>query len=195
MPHKNRSSKKSVAPRQKGKKSSKTTRTSERLEATAVVSRATGGLDEDEVLLMGGGGGGASFGRCGGRVLGSRLEQQLCDQLSRAGIIHSHSPRHFEVKVPVKGLKGEPATSVAAYAPMIVLRGRGREGKTVVIEACVEVGDPVLKKIEAFRTQYGLEFYVIFVAPEEIVDDVPRALFDEACAETELGTLINRLSD
>jgi hypothetical protein len=127
------------------------------------------------------------FGRCGGRVLASRLEQVLCDQLSRAGVIHSQSPRHFEVHLP--------ESMVGAYAPMIVLRGRGREGKTVVIEASDAKDHPVLQKIQAFRKQYGLEFYVIFVAPEVVLDEAPLSLYDESCPEAELGTLINRLAD
>lgn len=156
-------------------------------DVTLTIPRATSGYDEDDVLLMGGGSRGAGFGRCGGRVLASHLEQVLCDQLSRVGVIHSHSPRHFEVR-----LEDE---RVGAYAPMIVLRGRGREGKTVVIEASDGLKNPVLEKIQAFRKQYGLEFYLIFVAPEGVLDEVSVSLYDESCPDTELGTLINRLAD
>src|SRR5262245_49749100 len=77
------------------------------------VPRATTGFDEDDVLLSGGGSRGAGFGRCGGRVLSSRIEQTVCDKLSRAGVTHSHSPRHFEVQLE--------DGAVAAYAPMVVL--------------------------------------------------------------------------
>src|SRR5262245_31224622 len=124
---------------------------------TPLLPRATTGFDEDDVLLSGGGSRGAGFGRCGGRVLSSRIEQTVCDKLSRAGVTHSHSPRHFEVQ-----LEDE---AVAAYAPMVVLRGRGREGKTVVIEAAGEAHGLTLRKIAAFRRRLGPEFYVIFVAP------------------------------
>src|SRR5690606_16750726 len=60
--------------------------------------RPTNGFDDGDVLPLGGGGHGNGFGRCGGRVLGSRLEQILCDRLSNAGVTHSHTPRHFEVR-------------------------------------------------------------------------------------------------
>jgi len=131
-------------------------------------------------------------------VLASRIEQQLCMLLSRNGVTHSHSPRHFEVRYretdePLS--KQDAAKNIAAYAPMIVLRGRGREGKTVVIEASSEASTAVMPKIQAFRRQYGIEFYVIFVAPEEVLDDIPFEAFDESCTTNDVGTLINRLAD
>lgn len=150
------------------------------------VPRAMANLDDDDVL-MAHGGGGAGFGRCGGRLLSSRLEQQLCNRLGLAGVVHSHSPRHYEVRYN----EGQ----VAAYAPMIVLRGRGREGKSVVIEAIDEVEAPILRKIVAFRGQYGQEFYVILVAEDEVLDEVPLAAFDESCSSTNVNTLIARLAE
>ncbi len=152
-----------------------------------MVPRALSIGDEDDVLLSGGSVIGLSFGRCGGRLLGSRLEQVLCDRLSRHGIAHSHSPRHFEVRL------GE--TAVAAYAPQIVLRGRGREGKTVVIEATDGFDRTILDKIVAFRRQYGMEFYITFVAPEEVLDRVPLGAYDESCTTNNLNTLISRLAE
>lgn len=155
--------------------------------AVQYIPRAVSGFDDDDVLVSGGSVRGQGFGRCGGRVLGSRLEQQVCDLLSRQGIIHSHSPRHFEVQLTDE--------SVAAYAPMIVLRGRGRGGKTVVIECAEELDNSVLTKITAFREKYGPEFYLIFIAPEEIVDLIPRTCYDEHSTTTDMGTLITRLAD
>jgi hypothetical protein len=143
--------------------------------------------DDDDVLMAHGAGGGAGFGRCGGRVLGSVLEQTICDRLGQAGVAHSHSPRHFEVSLQEK--------QVAAYAPMIVLRGRGREGKSVVVEASDNLADPILPKVVAFRRQYGQEYYVIFVAPDEVLDEVELATYDEACAATDINTLISRLAE
>jgi hypothetical protein len=150
------------------------------------VPRAVANLDDDDVL-MAHGGGGAGYGRCGGRLLSSRLEQQLCNRLGIAGVVHSHSPRHYEVRYS-EGL-------VAAYAPMIVLRGRGREGKSVVIEGVDEAKAPILRKIVAFRGQYGQEFYVIMVADDEVLDTVPLASFDESCSSTNVNTLIARLAE
>ncbi len=152
----------------------------------AFVPRAVANLDDDDVLMAHGGGGGG-FGRCGGRLLASRTEQQLCHRLGLAGVVHSHSPRHYEVRYP----EGQ----VAAYAPMIVLRGRGREGKSVVIEAVEETNAPILRKVTAFRSQYGQEFYVILVAADDILDAVPLASFDESCATTNVNTLIARLAE
>lgn len=144
------------------------------------------GLDDDDPLLAGGLRD-LGFGRCGGRLLGSGLEQQLCNLLSKASLTHSHSPRHFEV--PVKDQE------VAAYAPLVVLRGRGRGGKTVVIECLDEIDEGILEKIVAFRAKFGAEFYVIFVAPEEVLDLITPAAYDESAVTTDLGTLINRLAD
>ena len=102
-------------------------------------------------------------------------------------MVHSHSPRHYEIRY------GE--NQVAAYAPMIVLRGRGREGKSVVIEAIAEANAPILKKVISFRGQYGQEFYIIFVANDDVLDAVPLAAYDESCAETNVNTLIARLAE
>lgn len=142
--------------------------------------------DEDDVL-MATGGGGAGFGRCGGRLLSSRLEQQLCNRLGIAGVVHTHNPRHYEIRFE--------NGSVAAYAPMVVLRGRGREGKGVVIEAVEDPNAAILRKIVAFRAQYGQEFYVILVAPDDVLDQVPLASFDESCSATNVNTLIARLAE
>ena len=150
------------------------------------VPRAVSNLDDDDVLMAHGGGGGG-FGRCGGRLLSSLLEQQLCNRLGIAGVVHSHSPRHYEIRY------GE--SQVAAYAPMIVLRGRGREGKSVVIEAISEANAPILRKVIAFRTQYGQEFYVILVAPDEVLDEIPVSAYDESCTSTNVNTLIARLAE
>ena len=152
----------------------------------AFVPRAVANIDDDDVLMAHGGGGGG-FGRCGGRLLSSRLEQQLCNRLGLAGVVHSHSPRHYEVRYT----EGK----VAAYAPMIVLRGRGREGKSVVIEAIEESEAPILRKIVAFRGQYGQEFYVILVAPDDVLDEVPLSVHDESCSATNVNTLIARLAE
>ena len=144
-------------------------------------------VDDEDGLLATGAGLGAGYGRCGGRALGSRLEQTICDRLGQAGVAHSHTPRHFEVRLE----EGQ----VAAYAPMVVLRGRGREGKSVVIESLEDHKAPVLRKILAFRAQYGQEFYVIFVAPDDVLDEVPLAAYDESCSATNVSTLIARLAE
>ena len=150
------------------------------------VPRAVSNLDDDDVLMAHGGGGGG-FGRCGGRLLSSLLEQQLCNRLGIAGVVHSHSPRHYEIRYA--------ESQVAAYAPMIVLRGRGREGKSVVIEAIAEASAPILRKVIAFRSQYGQEFYVILVAPDEVLDEISVAAYDESCSSTNVNTLIARLAE
>ncbi|MFM1871899.1 MAG: hypothetical protein RL398_1321, partial [Planctomycetota bacterium] len=102
-------------------------------------------------------------------------------------VVHSHSPRHYEVRFE--------DGKVAAYAPMIVLRGRGREGKSVVIEAVEDPNAPILRKVIAFRAQYGQEFYIIFVANDDVLDAVPLAAYDESCAETNVNTLVARLAE
>jgi hypothetical protein len=152
----------------------------------AFVPRAVTMTDDDDVL-MAHGGGGVGYGRCGGRLLSSKLEQDLCNRLGMAGVVHSHSPRHYEIRFE--------DNKVAAYAPMIVLRGRGREGKGVVIEAIEEGASPILRKIAAFRGQYGAEFYVILVGPDEALDEAPLAAQDESCSAINVNTLIARLAE
>lgn len=152
----------------------------------AFVPRAVANLDDDDVL-MAHGGGGSGFGRCGGRLLSSKLEQDLCNRLGMAGVVHSHSPRHYEIRFE--------DNKVAAYAPMIVLRGRGREGKGVVIEAVEEADAPILRKIVSFRAQYGQEFYVILVGTDEVLDEAPLAAHDESCSAINVNTLIARLAE
>lgn len=152
----------------------------------AFVPRAVANIDDDDVL-MAHGGGGAGFGRCGGRLLSSRLEQDLCNRLGMAGVVHSHSPRHYEIRYE--------DSKVAAYAPMIVLRGRGREGKGIVIEAIEEANAPILRKIVSFRSQYGQEFYVILVGSDEALDEAPLPSYDESCSATNVNTLIARLAE
>lgn len=144
------------------------------------------------------------FGRCGGREIISRLEREVCDRLTTLGVTHSHRPRHFEVTLggvgPEVDLSDAKAVAAAggtlgAYAPEMVLRGRGREGKTVVVETLEHADDPKLDKIRAFRRQYGAEFYVCLVAPEEVLDEVHFDTYDEAAATTDLHTLVGRLAD
>lgn len=152
-----------------------------------VIPRALVNVDDDDELMAHGGGGGG-FGRCGGRLLSSAIEQNICHRLGMAGIVHSHSPRHYEVRF-------EEGGRVAAYAPQIVLRGRGREGKSVVIEGVEDPKSPILKKITAFRGQYGQEFYVIVVASDDVLDELPLSCFDESCSTTNVNTLISRLAE
>lgn len=156
-------------------------------ERSIFLPRAIASVDDDDPLMAHGGGGGG-FGRCGGRLLSNRLEQQLCNRLGIAGVVHSHSPRHYEIRY-------EEDNMVAAYAPMIVLRGRGREGKGVVIEAVEDPKAPILKKIMAFRAQYGQEFYVILVADEDSLDEIPLSAYDESCSSNSVHTLIARLAE
>jgi hypothetical protein len=146
-------------------------------------SRDMSDMEFEEELLPGGG----AFGRCGGREITNRVEQMACNLLQSAGIAHTHSPRYFEVRFPDK--------MVGAYAPEIVLRGRGREGKTVILETALSLKDEAIKKIIAFRKQYGIEFYVILIAREEVLDDVSIETYDESCSLVDLPTLVGRLSD
>ena len=154
--------------------------------STIFLPRAVASVDDDNPLMAHGGGGGG-FGRCGGRMLSNRMEQQLCNRLGVAGVVHSHSPRHYEIRLD--------ETKVAAYAPMIVLRGRGREGKGVVIEAIEDSKASILTKVIAFREQYGQEFYVTLVADDEVLDEVPLSAYDESCSSTNVHTLIARLAE
>ena len=155
-------------------------------ERTVFLPRAVTSADDDNPLMAHGGGGGG-FGRCGGRMLSNRLEQQLCNRLGIAGVVHSHSPRHYEIRLD--------ESRVAAYAPMIVLRGRGREGKGVVIEAVEDAKASILTKVIAFREQYGQEFYVVLVADDDVLDEVPLSSYDESCSSTNVHTLIARLAE
>lgn len=194
VPAKKAATKKAATTKASGKKASATTtpatkrasRSKVPSDRTIFLPRAVASVDDDNPLMAHGGGGGG-FGRCGGRMLSNRLEQQLCNRLGIAGVVHTHSPRHYEIRVD--------DTKVAAYAPMIVLRGRGREGKGVVIEAIEDAKAAILSKVISFRAQYGQEFYVIMVADDEVLDEVPLASYDESCSSTNVHTLIARLAE
>lgn len=174
-------------PTPKSRKSKKKAARPVNLRHLSNLPRADFSSEDDDILVSGGSLRNEGFGRCGGRILSSKLEQTLCDRLSNTGLTHSHQPRHFEVPM------GDD--SVGAYAPLIVLRGRGRGGKTVVIESTEEADPNLMHKIIAFKEKYGSEFYIIFVAPEEIIDLIPLQAYDESAVSSDLGTLINRLSD
>ena len=78
---------------------------------------------------------------------------------------------------------------------MLALRAAEHGMKTVVIEAANELEASTLSKIAAFRRKLGIEFYVIFVAPEEVLDDIPLGAYDESCTTNDLDTLVGRLAD
>lgn len=130
---------------------------------------------------------GETFGRCGGREILSKMEKRVCDKLSESGVAHCHRPRRYEVRV-------EDST-IAAYSPCIALRGRGREGKTAILEVMAEADSAHVAKLQAFRKLYESEFYVTLVAPGQVLDDLPRDCFDEAVLPSELGSLVARLAE
>ncbi|MEO0481300.1 MAG: hypothetical protein AAF196_17665 [Planctomycetota bacterium] len=144
-------------------------------------------LEDGDALLNVGAARAARFGRCGGRPLVTELEREVCDRLTGGGVAHSHRPRHFEIK-----LEDE---SLAAFAPTIVVRGRGREGKVLVIETLEQANQDTVRKIAAFRALHGAEFFVSVIAPEAVLDEIPFDLADEMLATTELYALIGRLTD
>ncbi len=130
---------------------------------------------------------GAEFGRCGGRELQSRMEREICDKLSRSGVPHSHRPRRFEVKLD--------GNRVASYSPSIVLRGRGREGKTVVIELLSSAEELRAKKLRAFHELYRQDFYVMCIAAESVLAQLDGRGMDAGIPPTEVDDLINRLAE
>jgi len=130
---------------------------------------------------------GQTYGRCGGRPLKSPLEQRLCQRLSQAGVAHSHAPRRYEVEIE--------GGRLAAYSPGLVLRGRGREGKTSIIDAVALWDETTVQKIDAFRRHYSAEFYTILVAPSDIVAKLPESSYDEILLPGEIDALVARLSE
>lgn len=154
-------------------------------------------LEDGDALMNVGAARAARFGRCGGRPLLTELEREVCDRLTGAGVAHSHRPRHFEVRLEDETL--------AAFAPTMVVRGRGREGKVLVIEPieaaeakAKQKGDPhesTVQKIQAFRKLHGTEFFVTVIAPEATLDELPFDLANEMLATTDLYALIGRLAD
>ncbi|MCB9880620.1 MAG: hypothetical protein H6832_13685 [Planctomycetes bacterium] len=130
---------------------------------------------------------GETFGRCGGREITSRMEKRVCDKLSDAGVAHCHRPRRYEVKVE--------DTKMAAYSPCIALRGRGREGKTSILEVMADVDIAHVRKLQAFRRLYEAEFHVTLVLPGHVLDEIERDSFDEAVMPSELGSLVARLAE
>ena len=130
---------------------------------------------------------GKVYGRCGGREIHSPMEKRICDRLNEFGVAHCHRPRRYEVKI-----NGD---QIAAYSPCMALRGRGREGKTAIIEVVAERDDAHIEKVRAFRQLYEAEFYVIFAAPVQVLDFMPSDAHDEAVMPAELGSLVARLAE
>ncbi len=130
---------------------------------------------------------GKVYGRCGGRPLLSELEQRVCQCLSKHGLAHSHAPRRFEVK-----LEDE---KVAAYSPTMVLRGRGREGKTMVIEVLPTLNETQIKKIKAFRKLFDAEFFVTLVAPGPVLDEIFEKISDDEVLPSSIESLIARMAE
>ena len=64
-----------------------------------------------------------------------------------------------------------------------------------MIECADDVGASIVRMIVAFREKFGPEFFVILVAPDDVLEDVPLASYDEACAAINLNTLISRLAE
>ncbi len=155
-----------------------------RLSAYSKPSVAAFGLEEETIAPPVKG---QTYGRCGGRPLKSPLEQRLCQRLSEAGVAHSHAPRRYEVEIADGRL--------AAYAPGIVLRGRGREGKTSIIDPVAVWNETTIQKINAFRRHYSSEFYTILVAPSDIMSQVPESSYDESLLPGEIDALAARLSE
>ena len=117
----------------------------------------------------------------------SRLEADICGILNDLGLAHAHTPRHFEVCLE----QGR----VAAYSPDIVVRGRGREGKTVVFETIESLRDPDVEKVAAFRKQYGQEFYVILVTGEEVLARIDEGCYDESSTPEAMQSFLGRMVD
>jgi hypothetical protein len=130
---------------------------------------------------------GKIYGRCGGRPLLSELEQRICQALSKHGLAHSHAPRRFEVKLE--------DNKVAAYSPTMVLRGRGREGKTMVIEVLPTLSEIQIKKIKAFRKLFEAEFYVTLVAPGPVLDEIFEKITDDEVLPSSIETLVARMAE
>ncbi len=130
---------------------------------------------------------GETFGRCGGREITSKMEKRVCDKLSEAGVAHCHRPRRYEVKVD--------EAKMAAYSPCIALRGRGREGKTSILEVLADVDLSHVRKLQAFRRIYEQEFYVTLVLPGHVLDEIEKDSYDEAVMPSELGSLVARLAE
>ena len=127
------------------------------------------------------------LGHCGGRPLLSPLERDVCDHLTSLGVVHSHRPRHFEVTL-------ENGTR-AAYAPTMVVRGRGREGKSVVVETADEADGLHVDKIRAYRKQYGVEFYLCLVGSQEVLEDLRLDAYDECSTLADINTMVGRLAE
>jgi hypothetical protein len=130
---------------------------------------------------------GKIYGRCGGRPLFSELEQRVCQCLAKHGLAHSHAPRRFEVKL------GD--SKVAAYSPTMVLRGRGREGKTMVIEILPTLNDIQIQKIKAFRGLFGAEFFLTLVAPGPVLDEIFEQISDDEVLPSSIENLIARMAE
>ena len=125
------------------------------------------------------------LGWCGGRSIKSHLEREICDLLSVKGIPHFHRPRRFQVKLK-EGFVG-------AYSPTIIIRGKGREGKTLVIEAIEKVSQLQLKKIASFREIFSQDFFLVVITSLRCQETLPNDLADDYVLRKDLQEFIDRI--
>ena len=127
----------------------------------------------------------AKLGWCGGRSIKSPLEREICNFLSVKGIPHFHRPRRFQVTLNTN--------YVGAYSPTIIIRGKGREGKTLVIEAIEEIIPLQIKKIGSFREIFSQDFFLVVITNDKCINNLPENLADEFFNKKDLQEFIERI--
>jgi hypothetical protein len=127
------------------------------------------------------------LGWCGGRSIKTILERQICDLLSSKGIPHFHRPRRFQVTLE--------DNFVGAYSPTIIIRGKGREGKTLVIEAIEKLSTLQLKKIASFRESFKQDFFLTVISTSSCYEALPENLADHFVRDKDLQEYIERISN
>jgi|GEM_PF-5623929 len=125
------------------------------------------------------------LGWCGGRSIKSSLEREICDLLSTKGIPHFHRPRRFQVALN--------KNYVGAYSPTIIIRGKGREGKTLVIEAIEELKPLQIKKIASFREIFSQDFFLVVITNEKCIKGLPTDIADDFFIKKDLQEFIERI--
>ena len=126
------------------------------------------------------------LGWCGGRSLQTSLEKEVCNHLSLKGIPHFHRPRRFQVTLE--------NDLVGAYSPAIIIRGKGREGKTLVIEVIESISNLHLKKISSFRKLFTQDFFLTVITTKKCFRNLPEGLADQIIHEKDLLEFIERIS-
>lgn len=106
-----------------------------------------------------------------GHVVHSHMEAALCEHLAARAVPHDHSTLVFEVELAPE--------RHATFIPEIVLTEDRKDGRRIIVEpiGSVQPGGGV-RRLAAFRRQFGGEYFLVVVAKRVVIPHVPEDASD-----------------